>query len=119
MSKPNRERKFSAVTAATGTFERMERIADAIDAHYGATRHANKNVARDAGCSPATVKNWRQRKTGMHLDHFFALAPKVPPLAALAAEWLGLRDNMDPEFQAKFIEMMKAWSAALDRKGGG
>lgn len=106
------------MNAAAGTFERMERIAEAIDSHYGATRHANKLVAKDAGCSPATVKNWRLRKNGMHLDHFFALAPKVPPLAALAAEWLGLRDNLDPAFQAKFQEMLKAWSEAMDRKGG-
>lgn len=74
-----------------------------------------KQLARDVGCVPRQVENWRAGESLPSLPNFIALARSIPELRAAALRWLEA-DAGDPDTERLTLELLRGVTRELERR---
>lgn len=76
----------------------------------------DKELARDTGHQPRTIKAWREGENVPHLRQFFRLCMELPELRARALRWLQSEAEFDPARERELLDLMRAASQVLERR---
>lgn len=107
-----RGQKMKSISLALIERELPETVRQAITAD---PRPA-KQLAREVGCVPRQVENWRAGESLPSLPNFIALARQIPELRAAALRWLNAERECDPETERLTLELMQAMQRHLEAK---
>ncbi len=75
-----------------------------------------KQLARDVGCVPRQVENWRAGESLPNLPNFLALAREIPELRAAALRWLEADRESDPEAERLTLELLQTMQRHLEAR---
>ena len=74
-----------------------------------------KQLARDVGCVPRQVENWRAGESLPSLPNFIALARQIPELRAAALRWLEA-DAGDPDTERLTLDLLGALQKHMEAR---
>lgn len=99
--------KISAPVLDMGTNDVTTAVTAAIRRHWEGRKDAAKGCARQANTNTRTAKNWLEGKNLPNVVDFLKLCAQMPELAGLVRELVGLRQDMDPEFNVALQKLMQ------------
>lgn len=91
-------------------------ISVAVSTALNGDPRTDKELARDTGVTPRTMRAWRRGENVPHLHQFFKLCYAIPELRAQALHWLESEQQFDPNRERELLELMRAASNVLERR---
>lgn len=95
----------------------QETVSNVLRVAFGRQRHAVKQLARTAGTSASTAKNWLEgRSTPIGL-HMLRLMATVPELQAEVRRLTAMEADLDPEFDREFHQLVASYTRMKAGRG--
>lgn len=104
--------KVGAPAADMDTGELTSTIYEALRRAFDGADSPVKRIARIANSNTRAAENWWQGKNLPDVVHFLRLAAQIPELKAEVRRLLGLREDLDPEFERSVHDLLRQfWKA--------
>lgn len=90
--------------------------AEVLTEVYGPLKSAAKELARDAGTCERSARNHLAGVNAMNLTDFFNACRAIPELKAWGAMVMGMETDLNPQFQHKLAEFVRAAQSVMQQQ---
>lgn len=87
--------------------EVAKEVGDRLVVDFGHFRSHHKVIARKAGASPESAKNWLAGQHPPSLVFFLRLLPHSPGLQAMTRKLMGMEADLSPDFQRELNDLIR------------